>query len=132
MVRGAARDTARCSRLPEQRWNLQGGIQQRRKLCVQKNLQKSSWGQLEILLNINYHHVILYYLTPWFTIPFPTPRLVLFASTVLPFQMHGTYNQVPVTNSETRTIAVSLSPTVVSLTNMHSTTTLRVLLGKPD
>ena len=42
------------------------------------------------------------------------------------------YNQVPVTNSETRTIALSLSPTVVRLTNMHGTTTLRVLLWKPD
>lgn len=46
--------------------------------------------------------------------------------------MYGIYNQVLVINSETKTIALSFSPTVVSLTNVHNTTTHRVLLGKPD
>ena len=51
-----------------------------------RNLPGVNWR----FLNINYHHVTLYYLTPCFTILFSTPRLVLFASTVLPLQMHGT------------------------------------------
>ena len=46
--------------------------------------------------------------------------------------MYGIYNQVLVINSETKTIALSFSPTVVGLTNVHNTTTHRVLLGKPD